>query len=88
MFGQNQDLGAALFASWTDEQRLQEIAKLVQGYRSGLPIGILCKMAETVAGSQEEAHRYLTGLMTLEERQTAIAAESGGMKTLLESYLL
>ena len=88
MFGQNQDLGAALFASWTDEQRQEEVAKLVQGYRSGLPAGIMCKMVETVVGSQEEARRQLQELLTPEERQAAIAAEAGGMKPLLESYLL
>lgn len=88
MFGQNQDLGGALFAAWTDEQRQAELGKLIQGYRSGLPVGVLCKMVETITGSKEEACRYLAEQLTLEERQAAVAAESGGMKPLLESYLL
>lgn len=89
MFGNNNnDLGAALFATWTEEQRQEEIVKLVQGFRSGLPVGVLCKMVETIAGSQESAREQLVALLTLEERQTAIAAETGGMKLLVESYLL
>lgn len=88
MFGQNQDLGAALFATWSEEQRQAELGKLIQGYRSGLPAGVLCKMTETIAGSKDEARRYLAEQLTLEERQAAVAGESGGMKPLLESYLL
>ena len=88
MFGQNQDLGAALFKTWSDEQRQAEVAKLVQGYRSGLPVGILCKMVETVVGSQEAARTCLIELLTPKERQAAVDGESGGMKSLLASYLL
>ena len=88
MFGQNNDFGAALFKTWTDEQRQDELLKLVQGFRSGLPVGILCKMAETIAGSQEEARRQLCELLTAEERQAAVAKETGGMKILVESYLV
>ena len=54
MLNDNNDLGAALFKTWTEKQRSDEIEKLVQGFRNGVPIGILCKMAETVAGDQEE----------------------------------
>jgi hypothetical protein len=88
MFGSNDDLGAALYATWTAEQRQDEINKLVQGFRAGLPVGVLCKMVEAIAGSQEAARTQLTGLLTLEERQTAVAGESGGMKLLMEQYLL
>ena len=55
MLHDNNDLGAAFFKSWSDEQRREEIGKLVAGYRIGVPVGILCKMAETIAGSREVA---------------------------------
>lgn len=84
---QNQDLGAELFKTWTEAQRRDEVVKLVQGYRSGLPVGIMCKMVETIVGSQEEARSCLLELLTVEERQAAIAGETGGMRPLLESYL-
>lgn len=90
MFGQNQnqDLGAELFKTWTDEQRQDEVLKLVQGFRSGLPVGIMCKMVETIVGSQAAARSHLLELLTVEERQAAVAGEVGGLKLLLESYLL
>lgn len=90
MFGQNQnqDLGAELFKTWTDERRQEEVLKLVQGFRAGLPVGILCKMVETIVGGQAEARTCLLELLTAEERQAAVAGEVGGMKPLLESYLI
>jgi hypothetical protein len=87
MFGNNTDLGAALFASWTDEQRQAEVDKLVQGFRAGLPVGVLCKMTETITGSQESARLQLVTLLTPEERQAAIDGAAGGMKALLATYL-
>jgi hypothetical protein len=87
MFPQN-DLGAALFKTWNEEQRREEIGKLVEGYRNGVPLGILCKMAETIAGSQSAARGHLVEFLTLEERQTAVANASGGMKILVQEFLL
>ncbi len=84
----NNDLGASLFKTWTDEQRREEIGRLVHGYRSGLPVGILCKMAETVAGSQDVARELLMELLSLEERQAAVEKEIGGMRLLASEYLL
>lgn len=84
----NSDLGASLFKTWTDEQRREEVGKLVQGYRSGVPVGILCKMAETVAGSRETAREYLAEFMTLEERTVAVEKESASMQELVRLYLL
>ena len=88
MLNQNSDLGASLFKTWTDEQRHEEIGKLVTGYRNGVPLGILCKMAETIAGSPELAREHLMALMSLEERQAAIEKESDSMKAAVRPFLL
>jgi len=88
MFNAQGDLGAAMFKTWTEEQQRAEIGKLVTGYRNGLPLGVLFKMAETVAGSQEKAREHLLHFLTPKERKKAIAKESGGMKILAEEYLL
>ena len=58
-FGSHHDLGAAMFRTWSEEQQRAEIGKLVAGYRNGVPVGILCKMAETIAGSREKAREHL-----------------------------
>jgi hypothetical protein len=87
MFGTDSDLGAALFKTWSEKQRIDEIDKLVQGYRNGVPIGILCKMAETIAGNKKAAKKALKRLLTLEERKAAIAAAEGGMLPLVKSLL-
>lgn len=86
MFPQN-DLGASLYKTWSDTQRREEIARLVEGYRNGLPVGILCKMAETVAGSRTRARKHLHALMTQDERQNAINKESGGMQIAIKDLL-
>ena len=88
MFGSHQDLGAAMFKTWNEEQQREEIGKLVTGYRNGVPVGILCKMAETIAGSPEKAKEHLRYFMTTEERQRAVERESGGMRLIVEAMLL
>ena len=87
MFSSN-DLGRSLFNTWNEDQQREEVAKLVEGYRNGLPLGILFKMAETISGSEEKAREYLMEMLTLEERKQAVAKEAGGMKSMAESYLL
>lgn len=87
MFDTNSDLGAALYSTWTEKQRFDEIEKLVQGYRSGVPVGILCKMTETIAGDIKKAKIILKQLLTPEERKSAIKSAEGGMKPLVKSYL-
>ncbi|HEX9024599.1 MAG TPA: hypothetical protein VF799_12245 [Geobacteraceae bacterium] len=87
MFG-NHDLGASLYKTWSDAQRREEIARLVEGYRTGLPLGILCKMAETIAGSRKSARKHLRTLLTLRERQDAVEKETGGMRIVAEQFLL
>lgn len=88
MFGPHQDLGASMFKDWSEEQQREEIGKLVAGYRNGVPVGILCKMAETIAGSQEKAKEHLAHFLTADERRKAIEDENGGMRVLVESFLL
>lgn len=88
MFGNNQDLGASTFKTWSEEEQRAEIGKLVSGYRNGVPLGILCKMAETIAGSKEKAREHLAHFMPLDERQRAAEKESGGMRLIAEEYLL
>jgi hypothetical protein len=85
---ENQDLGESLYKTWSKTLRRDEIAKLVVGYRSGLPIGILCSMTEAIAGSRKQARKHLHAMLTPEERQTAVETETGGMKMLLEEFLL
>ena len=82
------DLGASLYKTWSPAQRREEIVKLVEGYRGGVPAGIVCKMVETIAGGRKQARKHLKELLTLEERQAAVARESGGMAVLLKTYLL
>lgn len=84
----NNDLGASLYKTWTDEQRRDEICRLVEGYRAGLPVGILCKMAEMIAGSQALAREHLATFLTPEERQAAVDRETGGMRPLVASFML
>lgn len=81
------DLGEALFREWTEEQQRDEIGRLVAGFRAGLPIGIVCNMAGKIAGSEEQARRYLLSFMTLEERLGAVAAVDGGVKDLVRRFL-
>lgn len=88
MFGSHQDLGASMFKEWSEEQQREEIGKLVTGYRNGVPVGILCRMAETIAGSQEKAKEHLAHFLSAEERRLAVEKESGGMRSLVESYFL
>jgi hypothetical protein len=87
MFDTNSDLGAALFKTWKDKQRFDEIDKLVQGYRAGVPVGILCKMSETIAGDKKRAKKILKQLLTADERTAAIQSAEGGMLPIVKSFL-
>ena len=87
MLDNTNDLGAALFKTWTEKQRYDEIEKLVQGYRNGIPVGILCKMSETVAGDRKKAKKYLKQFMSAAERKTAVDSAAGAMNPLVKSFL-
>lgn len=87
MFGPHHDLGASLFATWSEARKEEEIEKLVEGYRNGVPVGILIKMTETIAGNEKKAKKILKRLLTPQERKRAIADAEGGMKVIVREYL-
>jgi hypothetical protein len=87
MLDNNNDLGASLFKTWTDKQRGDEIEKLVQGFRNGVPIGIFCKMAETVAGSKKKAKSFLKTFMSVAERKAALESAPEAMLPIVKSLL-
>jgi hypothetical protein len=74
------NIGADIYKTWSDEQKKLEIERLVQAYRSGLPISIVCMMAEAVSGSRGDAKRHLTSLMSLADRLEAISSAAGEKK--------
>lgn len=88
MLNDTNDLGAALFKTWTEKQRSDEIEKLVQGYRNGVPIGILCKMSETIAGGKKKARKYLMKFMTDGERSAAVESAPEALTVIARSLML
>jgi hypothetical protein len=87
MLSNSNDLGASLFKTWTEKQRGDEIEKLVQGFRNGVPLGILLKMAETVAGDKKKTKKYLKKFMTAAERTAAIETADEAIAPLAKSFL-
>lgn len=85
MLNDTNDLGAALFKTWTEKQRCDEIEKLVQGYRNGVPIGILCKMVETIAGNKKKAKQYLKQFMSKDERAAVVESTTGAMAPIVKT---
>ena len=88
MLNDTNDLGAALFKTWTEKQRCDEIEKLVIGFRNGIPIGILCKMSETVAGNKKKARKYLKQFMSAAERTAIVESTTGAMTPLVKTFLV
>jgi hypothetical protein len=85
------NIGDDVYQTWSDEQRRQEIGKLVQGFKNGLPVQILCQLATSIAGSSALAGEHIAAFMTLKERKEVVKRESGTnkqLRTLLESTLL
>lgn len=74
------NIGAELYKTWSDEQKKLEIERLVQAYRGGLPISIVCMTVEAIAGSRGDAKRHLASLMSLTDRLDAIASADGEKK--------
>ena len=87
MLNTTNDLGAALFKTWTEQQRRDEIEKLVEGFRNGVPIGILCKMAETIAGDKKKTKKYLKQFMTAAERKAAVSSAPDALLPIVTSFL-
>ncbi|MFZ2950324.1 MAG: hypothetical protein WA003_12645 [Desulfuromonadaceae bacterium] len=87
MLDTTNDLGASLYKTWTEQQRSDEIEKLVTGYRNGVPIGILCKMSETIAGNRKKARKYLQQFMSAAERKAAVETATGAMEPIVKAFL-
>ena len=87
MLDTNNDLGASLYKTWTEQQRCDEIEKLVTGYRNGIPIGVLCKMSEAIAGNQKKARKHLKRFMSATERKTAVESATGAMEPIIKAFL-
>jgi len=87
MLDSTNDLGAALFKSWTEKQRCDEIQKLVEGFRNGVPVGILCKMSETIAGDKKRARKYLKQFMSESERKTVLESANNGILPIVRQLL-
>lgn len=85
-----QDIGADIYRTWSEQQRRDEIGKLVQGYKAGLPLAILCMMATSIAGNPVKAKKHLKALMKLKERKAAVAkaADTADIHALASSLLL
>lgn len=85
-----QDIGGEVYQTWSDQQKREEIGKLVQGYQSGLSLTILCMMAAAIAGTPAKAKKHLKALMTLKERKAALAkvADTAEIHTMASSFLL
>lgn len=81
-------LGADIYQTWSDDQRRDEIAKLVAGYRSGMPLQILFQMASAIAGSPDAAREILATLITAEERHLIVGRLKGEEQTLAASFLM
>lgn len=81
-------LGADIYQSWNDEQRKDEIAKLVAGYRSGLPLTITFQMASAIAGSPDSARDHLAAIIPAEERHRMVNKEKGEAQSLAASFLM
>ena len=85
------NIGDEVYQTWSYEQRHDEIGKLVQGFKSGLPVQILCHLAASIAGSTPLAAKHIAAFLTLKERKSIVKKESGSnqaLRDLLESTLL
>jgi hypothetical protein len=84
-------IGDDVYRTWSEEQRREEIGKLVQGYQNGLPVQILCQLSTSIAGSPELAREHLSTFLSGKERKAIVKKESGSnkqLRALLQSTLL
>jgi len=85
------NIGDETYQSWSVEERRQEIGNLVQGFKNGLPVQILCQLATSIAGSSALACEHLSAFLTLAERKAIVKKESCSNKelsSLLKATLL
>jgi hypothetical protein len=88
---QLESIGEEVYRTWSHEQCSQEIGNLVQGFKSGLPVQILCQLATSIAGTPELAREHLAKFLSLKERKEIVKKESGSnkqLRTLLQSTLI
>lgn len=91
MLDQLNNIGDDVYRTWSYEQRNEEIGKLVEGFRNGLPVQILCQLSISIAGSSADAAHHLAAFISRRERKAIVNRESGDNKVLrqlLESTLL
>jgi len=81
-------LGTDIYKSWNDDQRKDEIAKLVAGYRSGLPLAIIFQMASAIAGSPDNDREQLAAIIPAEERHLIVGRLKGQEQSLAASFLM
>lgn len=84
-------IGSEMFSNWSEEQRHSEIGKLVEGYRNGLAIQLLCRLATDIAGSEASAKEHLCALLTRKERKAIVkkeAANQDELRAQLSEFLL
>jgi len=85
------NIGDEVYQTWSDEQRRDEIGKLVQGFKNGLPVQILCQLSASIAGSSALASEHIAAFLSLKERKAIVKKESGdnkALRVLLESTFL
>ncbi|CAH2029953.1 hypothetical protein [Trichlorobacter ammonificans] len=83
-----EQIGSDLYKTWSDDQRRNEIGKLVSGYRSGLPLTILLQMATAIAGSPEDAREHLAAIIPAAERHLMVGRLKGEEQALAASFLM
>lgn len=81
-------IGADIYKTWTEEQRRAEIAKLVEGYRSGLPVTIMLQMASAIAGDIDSAREHLAALLSAEDRHLIVGRLKGQEQSMAASFLM
>lgn len=91
MLNQLNNIGDEVYQTWSYEQRHEEIGKLVEGFRNGLPVQILCHLSTSIAGSTAEAADHLCAYLSRRERKAIVNREAGAnkmLRELLEATLL
>lgn len=91
MLDQLNNIGDEVYQTWSYEKRHEEIGKLVEGFKNGLPVQILCHLSASIAGSTAEAAEHLGAFLSRRERKAIVNRESGAnrvLRELLEATLL
>ena len=83
-----ENIGADVYKTWSEEQRRAEIAKLVAGYRSGLPLEILFQMSSAIAGGPDSARDHLAAIIPADERHRMVTREKGTDQAVAASFLM